>query len=117
MTTCVFCEILIGQQPATVLRQWSNAIAIEPLNPVTPGHALIIPRAHVRDFTESPAICADTFHRAAEYAEQQHIFPANLLTSAGREATQTIFHLHVHVIPRRDGDGLTLPWTAPTEES
>ncbi len=48
---------------------------------------------------------------AAQWAAGHRMNPCNLITSAGREATQTVFHLHIHVVPRRDGDGLALPWT------
>lgn len=110
MSTCIFCEIVAGQARATVVHQWANAIAIMPLEPIVAGHTLVIPRAHVRDFTESPAIAADTMHCAAELAHQLRLFPANIITSAGREATQSVFHLHLHIVPRAENDGLALPW-------
>jgi histidine triad (HIT) family protein len=103
---CVFCEIIAERSPAKVVREWPDAIAIEPLNPVTEGHVLVIPRSHVGDFTEDPACTALVMRRAAELG----IAPMNLITSAGGEATQTVFHLHVHLVPRRAGDGLPLPW-------
>lgn len=103
---CVFCQIVAGQAVATQVRQWSDAIAIVPLNPVTAGHVLVIPRFHVVDALEDPRITASVMHAAAELAER----PCNIITSAGAEATQTVFHLHIHVVPRRQGDGLALPW-------
>jgi histidine triad (HIT) family protein len=108
-TSCVFCDILAGKAPATVVRSWSTAIAIKPLDPVTEGHTLIIPATHVRDVSEDPEVSAMTMEAAAEYAAG--VGPCNVITSVGREATQTVFHLHIHVVPRRDGDGLALPWT------
>lgn len=104
--SCVFCEIVAGDAPATVLASWPDALAIRPLGPVTPGHALIIPRRHVRDLTEDPEVTAATFRRAAEYAQP----PVNLITSAGEVATQSVYHLHVHVLPRSWRDGVRLPW-------
>lgn len=104
---CVFCKILDGQAPAHVYREWDDAIAIRPLGGVTTGHALIIPRKHVRDALEDPAVTAATMARAAEYG----LAPCNIITSVGPLATQTVFHLHVHVVPRYPGDGLHLPWT------
>lgn len=103
---CVFCEIVAGRAPATVVRRWSDALAIVPLGPVTPGHVLIIPTEHVTDATTDPEVTAATYRRAAEYAQP----PCNLITNAGRVATQSVFHLHVHVIPRAHRDGLALPW-------
>ncbi|HEU0040914.1 MAG TPA: HIT family protein [Jiangellaceae bacterium] len=104
---CVFCQIVAGTAPATVIRRWARCIAIEPLNPVVAGHLLVIPRIHVPDFTSDPKVTAGVMWDAAELATA----PANLITSAGTEATQTIFHLHVHIVPRHAGDGLALPWS------
>jgi histidine triad (HIT) family protein len=103
---CVFCEIVAGREPAAVVRQWPDAIAIIPLNPVVFGHTLVIPNEHVRDFTENPAVSAVVMRRAAELAAP----PCNLITSAGREATQSVWHLHAHLVPRATDDGLALPW-------
>lgn len=108
---CVFCQIVAGEAPATVIREWPDAIAIVPLRPVAPGHVLVIPRTHVADATVDPDVTAVTMRRAAELA----VPPCNLITSAGRPATQTVFHLHIHVVPRRVGDGLALPWSVRTE--
>lgn len=107
---CIFCEIVEGRSPATIVHQWADAIAIIPLGPVVAGHTLVIPRIHVRDFAESPAVTADTMACAAELTGLLKLTPANLITSAGREATQSVFHLHVHIVPRAENDGLALPW-------
>jgi len=105
--TCVFCQIVNGESPAKIVQRWDDAVAIVPLNPVTPGHVLVIPADHVEDYTTKPEVTAAAFKRAAELGTP----PSNLITSAGSPATQTVFHLHVHVVPRLDGDGLHLPWT------
>lgn len=104
--SCIFCQIVAGTEPAEVARRWNDAIAIVPLNPVTPGHLLVIPLAHVKDFTTAPGITGAVMARAAEIAAP----PCNLIASAGREATQSVFHLHLHVVPRCEDDGLALPW-------
>ena len=106
--SCVFCEIVAGRAPATVVRRWPDAIAILPRSRgVTAGHTLVIPRVHVSDATVDPILTGAVAARAVELAE-----PAcNIITSAGAAASQTVGHLHLHVVPRRDGDGLTLPWT------
>ena len=107
---CVFCDIVEGRAPARFVYTWPETVAFVPLNPVTPGHILVVPRDHVADFAEEPDITANTMARAAEAAE--HIGgDMNLITSRGADATQTVFHLHVHLVPRRSGDGLHLPWT------
>lgn len=103
---CTFCAIVAGAEPATVIKRWDDATAIVPLDPVVPGHVIVISHQHVMDFTENPDVTAAVTRRAAEFA----VRPANLIASAGREASQPIGHLHVHVVPRRAGDELALPW-------
>lgn len=87
-----------------------DAVAIVPLNPVTPGHVLIIPRQHVADATENPGVTAAAMYRAAQLVRSWD-HAANIITSVGEAATQTVFHLHVHCVPRTLNDGLKLPWT------
>lgn len=105
---CPFCRrIRRGQY------DYSNdhCVAFEPLNPVTPGHFLVVPRAHVASALASPSHAGRAMTFAGYLANKMEVGAANFITSAGRDATQTVFHLHVHVVPRRDGDGLALPWT------
>lgn len=106
---CVFCEIVAGTAPATAVEEWPDALAIVPLGPVVDGHVLIIPRQHVVHFAESPDTTAAVMKRAAEYAAGRHD-SANLITSMGRAATQSIDHLHVHVVPRTADDQSMVPW-------
>lgn len=106
---CVFCRIVGGREPAEMVNEWPLAVAFQPLNPVTEGHTLIVPRQYVRDVTENPRLSAATMWAAAQHA--QNWAACNIITSAGVDATQTVFHLHLHVVPRRPGDGLALPWT------
>lgn len=106
--TCVFCAILEGIEPAEVVRSWPEAIAIVPLNPVTDGHTLVIPAAHVPDAAAHPEVTANTMRRAAQFAAEWE--SSNILTSIGAPATQSVWHLHAHIVPRRPGDGLMLPW-------
>lgn len=101
-----------GTAPATIVRTWDDVIAIRPRSGgVNDGHVLVLPRAHVTDAGADPAVSARTMACAAEVMAQHAA--ANIITSRGAAATQTVFHLHLHVVPRRDGDGLPLPWTTP----
>jgi histidine triad (HIT) family protein len=107
---CPFCEIVAGRAPATIIRRWDDALAIVPLSPVVYGHTLVIPKTHVTDFVADPDVTAATTRHAAELAGE---FPAgamNLITSRGKAATQSVFHLHLHLVPRAANDGLALPW-------
>uniref|UniRef100_UPI003F4953B9 HIT family protein n=1 Tax=Streptosporangium sp. CA-235898 TaxID=3240073 RepID=UPI003F4953B9 len=107
--TCVFCAIIAARAPATVVRAWPETIAISPRHPVTPGHVLVIPHTHVPDVGTDPWVSARAMSRAAELAAT--LPAANVITSRGAAATQTVFHLHLHVVPRVQDDGLPLPWT------
>jgi histidine triad (HIT) family protein len=109
-TVCAFCEIVAGRAPATFDRTWPDAIAIRPRRGgVNDSHVLVIPTVHVADAGENPAVTAAVMARAAELVSERQA--ANIITSKGVAATQSVFHLHVHVITRTDGDGLPLPWT------
>ncbi|MGN7139043.1 HIT family protein [Streptomyces pseudogriseolus] len=107
---CPFCEINTGRAPATFVHEWSDAIAIVPLNPVVDGHTLVIPKRHVTDFVVHPDVSASVMRRAAQLAGDYPAGSMNLITSRGRDATQSVFHLHLHLVPRSEGDGLPLPW-------
>jgi histidine triad (HIT) family protein len=86
-------------------------VAFQPLSLVTPGHFLVVPTKHVSNALESPSAAGRALRFAGYLANQMNLGAANFITSAGRDATQTVFHLHIHVVPRRAGDGLVLPWT------
>lgn len=109
---CVFCSILAGQAPGTVVREWDDAVALVTISPYTAGHVLVVPRAHVPDLAADPAVTGAVMARAAELARDT-MASANILTSWGEAATQTVPHLHVHVVPRVEGDRAELglwPW-------
>lgn len=106
---CVFCEIVAGHAPGNVAKDWDRAIALVPLTPVVEGHVLIIPKRHVAHAGEDPQVTGDTMACASEYAGILHD-SFNLITSAGRAATQSIGHLHIHVVPRAVDDELMTPW-------
>lgn len=108
MSDCPFCDLLEdGSRSFT--HQWSDAVAFEPLGPVVPGHLLVIPREHVNDASDNPELTAAVMRRASDVAAGK--WPCNIITSCGAGATQSVFHMHVHIVPRKLGDGLLLPWT------
>lgn len=102
---CPFCDYA---GPSEVIRRWHGVFAIEPLRPVVPGHVLVVPEVHVTDVGSAPWVTASVMKAAGDLASK--LESANVLTSKGRAATQTVDHLHVHVIPREEGDGIPLPW-------
>lgn len=79
------------------------------------GHLLVVPRVHVPDAVTDPEVTASTFRRAAELAGDYG--DGHLITNFGAAAEQTVLHLHVHVVPRRVGDGLLMPWTTAGRRS
>lgn len=105
---CVFCDIVAGHAPATIVHSWTEALAIVPLCPVVDGHVLVIPKVHVAHAATSPHITGLAMAHASAFARRYT--SANLITSIGAPATQSVFHLHIHVIPRSGDDGLMLPW-------
>lgn len=108
MSDCVFCvRITAGECEQTEV---NSVVMFAPLNPVTPGHMLFVSRAHVVSAAASPWRAGNACLAAASYVAREQI-EANIITSIGAVATQTVPHLHVHVVPRHEGDGLALPWT------
>jgi histidine triad (HIT) family protein len=112
--TCVFCDIVAKTAPATIVKEYPYAIVIVPLNPVTQGHVLVLPKAHVKDAAEDPMVTGIVMAQAAHYVKD--VGPCNIITSIGEEATQSVFHLHLHVVPRVADDGLPLPWSDHREQ-
>jgi histidine triad (HIT) family protein len=114
MKPCPFCEISRDFRKAItpLIQITRNVLIIEPRNPVTPGHALVISRVHVANFALDPVVFAALAGEAAEFVRSlREPSDWNLITSMGPSATQTIEHLHIHLVPRREGDGLRLPWS------
>jgi len=112
---CLFCKIVAGDIPATRVAEDERTIAFMDINPATRGHVLVIPREHAKDLLEigadDLAAVANTAQRvAATMPERLGADGVNLLNSCGRAAWQTVFHFHMHVIPRYAADPLRLPW-------
>jgi len=112
---CIFCKIVAGELPATIVDEDERTVAFMDINPATRGHALVIPRRHARDLLEIEAddleatiLAAQRLARKA--SERLGADGVNLLNSCGRAAWQTVFHFHLHVIPRYQGDPMRLPW-------
>jgi len=113
---CLFCRIAAGELPATRVREDERTIAFMDINPAVRGHVLVIPRAHVADLLEIGAEDLGACALAAQALART--MPGrlgadgvNLINSCGAAAWQTVFHFHVHVIPRYAGDPLRLPWS------
>ncbi len=112
---CIFCKIVAGEIPSQIVAQDELTISFMDIAPATRGHALVIPRRHARDLFEIDddelTVVVRAAKRLAERAcERLGADGVNLINSCGQAAWQTVFHFHVHVIPRYEGDPLRLPW-------
>jgi histidine triad (HIT) family protein len=113
---CIFCRIIAGEIPGQIVDQDELTVAFMDINPATRGHALVVPRRHVRDLLEIDqddleATIVAAQRLARRVLDRLGADGVNLLNSCGRAAWQTVFHFHIHVIPRYQGDPLRLPWT------
>jgi histidine triad (HIT) family protein len=112
---CIFCKIVARELPATILDEDELTISFMDINPATRGHALVIPRRHAQDLlsVEAEDLSATTAaaqRLAARMHERLGADGVNLINSCGAVAWQTVFHFHIHVIPRYREDPLRLPW-------
>lgn len=119
---CLFCGIASGDVPAQIVDSDDHTLAFMDISPATPGHALVIPRNHSADLIEiDDADLERTILAARRLARRidEALEPAgfNLLNSCREAAWQTVFHFHVHVVPRYEDDPLELPWTPEAGDS
>lgn len=122
--TCVFCDIVAGRAPASVVYEDDRAVAFMDLFPVHPGHTLVVPRRHVPDLLTCPDdVAAHLFAVSARLAPAVLTATAaqgfNVWTANGEAAGQEVFHLHLHILPRHANDafGLRFPKGYPRQAS
>jgi len=106
---CVFCAIVAGRSPAHIEERTRDALLFRPIDPVTPGHLLAIPLTHVARFHSDPRVTGRIMEQAARWAQDDEP-NYNIIVNTGSHAGQTVFHLHVHLVPRWPQDGLVMPW-------
>jgi histidine triad (HIT) family protein len=112
---CIFCKILAGELPGTIVGEDERTVALMDINPATRGHVLVIPRAHSTDLLsieeeDLQAVAVASQRQALGAKERLGAEGVNLVNSCGALAWQTVFHFHMHVIPRYADDPLRLPW-------
>ena len=111
MDDCIFCKIIRGQLPASVVYEDDRVLAFMDLVPINQGHTLVIPKGHYASLMELPPEIGGEIFKIAmrvERAIRDSNTPCegtNLLLANGKTAGQEVFHLHLHVIPRLAGDG------------
>jgi histidine triad (HIT) family protein len=113
---CLFCKIVAGEVPSQRIAEDEKTVSFMDINPATRGHALVIPKEHAVNLLEiAPddltAVALAAQQLAKRVSERLGADGVNLINSCGSAAWQTVFHFHVHVIPRYADDPLKLPWT------
>ena len=102
---CLFCRIVAGEIPATVVKEGERVLAFRDVNPQAPTHVLVIPRAHHRNVAAlaaaDPAVLADLVTMSSEVARDDGRDSYRLVFNTGAEAGQSVFHVHGHVLAGR----------------
>ena len=115
MADCIFCKILAGEIPSTTVYEDEHCKAILDVNPAARGHVIVLPKVHAADIFEIPdealghAMCAAK-KVAIALKKAYHCDGVNIVQNNGEVAGQTVFHLHIHVIPRFAGDTVSVGW-------
>lgn len=117
---CAFCRIVTGEERADVVHRWTECLIISPLHPATLGHVLLIPASHVSTIWQLSVPLAKVLaERALEVAEvlrrETQLRGLNVIQSNGSAATQTVPHLHVHLVPRYNDDKMGAIWPEGSE--
>jgi histidine triad (HIT) family protein len=119
---CLFCGIVAGSIPSQTIDSDDRTVAFMDINPATPGHALVVPRVHSADLLEisSEDLTATALAAQRLARRMKDVLKAdgiNLINACGTAAWQTVFHFHIHVVPRYEDDPLKLPWVPAPGDS
>ncbi len=115
---CVFCDLIRGAAEVSIVYEDATAIAFLDIQPVNPGHVLVVPREHYEVFQDIPRRVG-----AHLYEVTTRLIPVvqasagatdmNIVVNSGAAAGQNVMHFHIHLIPRREGDGFDIPLPFP----
>ena len=109
MTACIFCQIVAGELPAEIVLETDDLVAFLDTRPVFKGHVLLVPREHVDTLPDLPAALRDPFLEAAQriaVAVKDALGAQGSFVAINNTVSQSVPHLHLHVVPRTKGDGL-----------
>jgi histidine triad (HIT) family protein len=117
MSECIFCKIASGEIPCARVLETPDCVAFLDIAPLAPGHTLLIPRQHVTDITSAPkemvtGLMGELPRLARAILKSSDATGLNILQNTGASSGQAVFHLHIHLIPRREGDSLGFRWNA-----
>ncbi|WP_243291454.1 HIT family protein [Bacillus sp. FJAT-47783] len=122
MSDCIFCKIVEGEIPAAKVYEDEHVMAFMDIMQVTKGHTLVIPKVHKQDVFElTPELSRHLFEVVTKVAksikETFHPEGLNIVNNNGKEAGQTVFHYHMHIVPRYGkGDGFGVVWKSHAEQ-
>jgi histidine triad (HIT) family protein len=114
-TSCVFCRIVIGSEPAHIVYEDPDSIALFPLAPAAEGHTLVVPRQHARTLIDIAPASAGALMIAASHVARMldlalHPDGMTMFQTNERAGWQSVFHVHLHLVPRWKNDNLIEPW-------
>lgn len=117
---CVFCKIAHNEIPSNKVYEDQDVIAFLDVNPASKGHTLVVSKEHFMDFTRVPKSIISHSYQVAQLITQACITQlgatgANVITNVGKSAGQSIFHYHIHVVPRYNDDRIGLLFNHPLE--
>lgn len=122
--SCIFCKIANGEIPSKTIYEDEQFRVILDLGPATKGHALILPKEHYKNIYEIPEeVAADAMKLAKKMAilmtDKLHADGFNIVQNNNEVAGQTVFHFHMHLIPRYNGDNQKIGWVPgePSQET
>ena len=115
MSDCVFCKIVARQIPATVVFEDEHTLAFMDIGQVNPGHVLVAVKKHAEnlyalDDTQASAVLRVAARLARAIRDAFNPEGLSVYQANGKAAGQTVFHYHVHLVPRHEGDGMALTW-------
>ena len=119
---CIFCKIIAGEIPSAKVYEDDQVYAFLDISQVTKGHTLVIPKTHVKNIYETPSeVASELFARIPRIANAikaaYQPIGMNLLNNNEAPADQSVFHIHIHLIPRYgEGDGFSSNWTVHTDD-
>ena len=122
-TDCIFCKIINGKLPAAIIHEDEQCLAFFDIKPAQAGHTLVVPKEHYQDLEDLPAQLLAHIAQVAQKLAKKMLAVGmaegiNLMHATKPCAQQSVFHFHLHVVPRKEGDGIDLwyPDAAPSSE-
>ena len=121
MNDCIFCKIVAGEIPSTVLYEDEDVLVFMDIGPIIKGHALVISKTHYDPVTQTPDEIVARLHTVAKRVAQAPMNGfcgdgGNIMQNNGKASGQEVEHIHVHVIPRYESDGHRWNWNAKQYE-